>query len=309
MIRTKILAHGALALGAFAIVAILAAPSRRADAAETVRAGDPAPAAEPAPSDRAGDPSKAPDPKSLYEERVLKLPDAEEKVFRYRLLLPVDYTPDAAKGGKRWPLILFLHGAGERGEDNAAQLKFFPTDMVAAENRERYRTFILAPQCPPGRAWSARNLNELLEGKETNPAAETKAVLAMLDRTMEELPVDPDRVYLTGLSMGGFGSWYLAALEPRRWAAVVPICGGGSPKVAPKIKGIPIWVFHGGKDTVVPPRLSQEMVKALREAGGDPRYTEFEDAGHDSWTPGYRHPEFLPWLFAQRRDQKKEATK
>lgn len=360
----------ALPLGMSALVTILvlASPLRRAGAMERERAEEPAPHVVPAPPKEATPPVNAPDPTELYEARTLKLPaggrgegDAaagggEERVFRYRLLLPIDYTPDAAKDGRRWPLILFLHGAGERGDENRAQLKYFPTDMVSAESRDRYRTFILAPQCPPGRTWTARNLNELLESlearetrteeaekkeeehenqkqdeKETATAKgtdrgtqkgtakeparkpelpeETAAVLAMLDRTMEELPVDPDRVYLTGLSMGGFGSWYIAALEPRRWAAVVPICGGASVRIAPGIKDIPIWVFHGGKDTVVPPRLSREMVEALRAAGGKPRYTEFEEAGHDSWTPGYRHPEFLPWLFAQRRDGGKEVRR
>jgi predicted peptidase len=244
-----------------------------------------------------------PDPFTLYEARTFEYSGGEytKHPFPYRLLLPKDYDPTAAASTRKWPLILFLHGAGERGNENRRQLKYFPTDMVSAANRESYRTFILAPQCPRDRAWSARNLRELLgRTSRKQPVDEGKAVLQMLDKLMKELPIDPDRVYLTGLSMGGFGSWHLAALHPERWAAVVPICGGGDPATAGRIKKIPIWVFHGGKDRVVPPKLSRVMVEALKKAGGKPRYTEFPEAGHNSWNPGYRHPEFLPWLFKQR---------
>lgn len=247
--------------------------------------------------------SDSPDPEKLYEERTLVYTgeDYKDHPFPYRLLVPADYeTGSAASTEKKWPLILFLHGAGERGDDNRAQLKYFPTDMVSPENRKKYPVFILAPQCPVNRAWSARDLRQLLQGDATKVPDETRVILGMLEKVQKEFPIDPERVYLTGLSMGGYGSWYLAALEPWRWAAVVPICGGGNPEWAPKMKDIPIWVFHGGRDSVVPPARSRQMVEALEKAGGKPKYTEFPDAGHNSWTPAYRHPEFLPWLFARK---------
>jgi pimeloyl-ACP methyl ester carboxylesterase len=239
----------------------------------------------------------------LYDERELAYTGGPYKdyKFKYRLLRPADHDPAARDAGKKWPLILFLHGAGERGNDNKAQLKYFPTDMASSENRAKYSTFLLAPQCPTDRAWSAISLRDLSARFQAEPPEEEKVVLLMLDAVMKEFPVDPDRIYLTGLSMGGFASWDLAARYPEKWAAVVPICGGGDPGTAGRFKDLPIWVFHGGKDPVVPPDRSRTMIEALKKAGGSPKFTEFPDAGHDSWTPGYRLPEFLPWLFAQKR--------
>ena len=241
----------------------------------------------------------------LYEERSFVYTGGiyKEHKFPYRLLFPADYAEKKPenKVEKKWPLILFLHGAGERGADNKAQLKYFPTDMASRENRAKFPTFLVAPQCPAERAWSAASLRDVSAKFNPEPCDETKALMGMLEGLLKELPVDPSRVYLTGLSMGGYGSWDLAARYPTKWAAVVPICGGGDPATAPRFKDLPLWAFHGGKDPVVPPARSHVMIDALKAAGGSPRYTEFPDAGHDSWTPGYRHPEFLPWLFSQKR--------
>ena len=224
-----------------------------------------------------------------------------DHVLRYRLLLPVDHDPKAKSPGKSWPLVLFLHGAGERGSDNALQLKYLPEQMAQPEQRARYRAFVLAPQCPADRTWSPVDMKTMTASPSAAPFHEAKAIVRMLDRVMEEHPVDPRRVYLTGLSMGGFGAWDLAARYPERWAAVVPICGGGDPGTARKMKEIPTWAFQGAKDPVVPPERSREMVEAVRRAGGNPRYTEYPDVAHDSWSPAYGDPELLAWLFAQRR--------
>lgn len=247
----------------------------------------------------------------IYLKRSIKFTGGiyKEHSFPYRLLVPSNYKPGTKKSDKKWPLILFLHGAGERGDNNLAQLKYFPTDMASLEMRKEYQVFLLAPQCPKNRAWSAPTLRDVWKGFRPEPVEEARVVMHILDRILEEFPVDRGRVYLTGLSMGGFGSWDLAARYPKRWAAVVPICGGGDPKTVTRFKDLPIWVFHGSKDTVVPPTLSKAMVKALRNVGGTVKFTEFPDAGHNSWTPGYRHPDFLPWLFAQRRKVSAKETK
>jgi predicted peptidase len=224
-----------------------------------------------------------------------------EGTFRYRLLVPADNDLKAKEEGKLWPLVLFLHGAGERGADNEAQLKYLPADMASAENRARFPCFLLAPQCPSGRSWSDLSLQTLEATFGPEPVHEARVVLEILDTLLGEFPIDRSRLYLTGISMGGYGSWDLAARHPEKWAAVAPICGGGDPKTAPRMRDLPIWAFHGAKDPIVNVERSRAMVEALKAAGGSPKYTEFPDAGHDSWTPAYRLPEFLPWLFAQRK--------
>jgi len=224
-----------------------------------------------------------------------------DHAFKYRLLLPVDHDPKVAPSGKSWPLILFLHGAGERGSDNTRQLKYLPEQMAIPEYYEKHRAFVLAPQCPLDRTWSAIDMRTLTVSSSTEPAPEARAVLLLLDEVMEKHPIDRHRVYLTGLSMGGYGAWDLAARCPERWAAVVPICGGGDPATASRMKDLPIWAFQGAKDPVVPPERSREMAEAVRRAGGKPRYTEYPDVAHDSWTPAYRDPELLAWLFAQKK--------
>lgn len=228
----------------------------------------------------------------VYVEGSIAYTGGEYKdhVFRYRLLLPVDHDPKAAPSGRSWPLILFLHGAGERGSDNTLQLKYLPEQMALPGHRDRHRAFVLAPQCPSNRSWSS-----------PEPSHEARAVLLLLDDVMRKHPVDPRRVYLTGLSMGGYGAWDLAARHPEKWAAVVPICGGGDPTTAARMKDLPIWAFQGAKDPVVPPEKSREMVEAVRSAGGKPRYTELPDVAHNSWDPAYQDPELLAWLFGQKK--------
>ena len=130
------------------------------------------------------------------------------------------------------------------------------------------------------------------------------AVIAALEDTLKREPIDPARIYLTGLSMGGYGSWDLAARMPDRFAAVIPICGGGDGATAAKIKDLPIWCFHGDADTAVRVERSRTMIEALRAAGGAPKYSELAGVGHDSWTPAYRDPDVLAWLFAQKKPTK-----
>ncbi len=197
----------------------------------------------------------------------------------YLLYLPKGYD----ESDKKWPLMLFLHGAGESGNDLSKVKMHGPPKKIAAG--EDYPFIIVSPQSP-GRGWDPQTLN------------------ALLDDIIANYRVDEDRVYLTGLSMGGFGTWSLAAAHPDRFAAIAPICGGGDPRNASKLKDLPIWVFHGGKDPVVPLEASQRMVDALKDQGNDVKFTVYPEAGHDSWTETYDNPEFYEWLLSHERKSK-----
>ena len=197
--------------------------------------------------------------------------------LNYLLFLPADY----GKSRKSWPLVLFLHGSGESGNDLAKVKVHGPPKLVEANGPF---PFILVSPQSPGRGWNPDVLN------------------ALLGSIIKQYRVDKDRVYLTGLSMGGYGTWSLAAAHPEKFAAIAPICGGGNPADAAKLVKIPTWVFHGAKDNTVPLKRSEEMVEALKAAGGDPKFTIYPDAGHDCWTATYDNPELYQWLLAQKRN-------
>ncbi|HVA50947.1 MAG TPA: prolyl oligopeptidase family serine peptidase [Pirellulales bacterium] len=196
--------------------------------------------------------------------------------LNYLLFLPAGYD----KSDKQWPLILFLHGAGESGKDLEKVKIHGPPKIV--ENQPDFPFIVVSPQSRR-RGW--------------NP----DALKALLDEVLADYRVDRDRVYLTGLSMGGFGTWMLAAEHPDYFAAIVPICGGGDPEDAPKLKQLPIWVFHGAKDESVKLERSQEMVDALKKAGADVKFTVYPEAAHDSWTQTYENPELYEWLLSHKR--------
>lgn len=181
------------------------------------------------------------------------------------------------------PLVVFLHGAGERGHDNMQQLQTLPTQLFRSP---AFTGSVLAPQCPPGMFWGS-----------CMPELET-----LIQRTIRDHRIDPQRIYLTGFSMGGYGSWELAARRPDLFAAVVPICGGGDTKWAPSLKEIPLWAVHGVEDQTIPPHRSREMIQALQSVGGTPHYTELSGIGHDSWHHAYDpRSGILAWMFQQRR--------
>ncbi len=211
--------------------------------------------------------------------------DAANGGLDYWLYLPPGYHQNPRQ---QWPLLLFLHGSGERGTNVEAVLKHGPPKL--AQNGRQLPLIIVSPQCPPGQWWSPRLLNRLL------------------DKVCAQYRVDQNRVYLTGLSMGGFGTWSLAASAPERFAAIAPICGGGDPATAPKLRHLAIWVFHGAKDKAVPVEKSQEMVDALKAVGANVRLTIYPDAEHDSWTRTYDDPQFWEWLLAQRRKNREPSV-
>lgn len=231
-----------------------------------------------------------------YEARTFTAPAGGSIPFR--LLKPKNY--DASK---KYPVVLFLHGAGERGSDNQAQLKHGAGLFLKPEVREKFACFVVAPQCPTGQKWADVDWSaaEITQGAEYSPPM--KLVLAAMAGLEKEFSIDADREYVTGLSMGGYGTWDLITRNPERWAGAIPICGGGDKTKAPRAKDVALWAFHGGADAVVPVAQTRNMVAAIKAAGGSPLYSEYPTIGHDSWTNAYLEPELLPWLFAQKRGQ------
>jgi predicted peptidase len=234
---------------------------------------------------------------AMYEHGTVELETGEgaKRSFGYRLMRPASEA-----GNGPLPLVIFLHGAGERGSDNERQLTYLPRWMASSDHREKHPCFLLAVQCPLEEFWAPY---ERGEGKAPIPGPPTEPLLAVeraIDALLATEAIDPERIYLTGLSMGGFGTWTLASRHPERFAAVVPICGGGDAASAGKLVDIPIWVVHGTSDRVVPERLSREMVDAIKAAGGTVRYSALEGVAHDSWTPAYNRLEVISWMFKQR---------
>lgn len=210
------------------------------------------------------------------------------KTYRadYLLFLPKDYNKDTQK---KWPLMLFLHGAGERGNNVMKVAVHGPPKKV--QTQSDFPFIVVSPQCPEGARWD----NDVL--------------MALLDEVNTNHRVDAERVYLTGLSMGGYGSWSLGLSNPALFAAIAPICGGGDslkvlladPKTATSLKSLPVWAFHGGKDTVVKPEESQRMVDALRKIGNEAKLSVYPEAGHDSWTDTYNNEELYKWFLSHKR--------
>ncbi len=221
---------------------------------------------------RAGEPPMTP----VQTEEHFEAASPATNHIGYLLYLPKGYE----KSKKTFPLMLFLHGSGESGTNVAKVKKHGPPKVV--ETKPDFPFILVSPQSQ-GHGWN----NDTL--------------IALLDDLSRKYRVDKRRVYLTGLSMGGYGAWSLAAAHPERFAAVVPICGGGNPADAKKLAKLPIWVFHGAKDPTVPVQKSRDMVEAIKAARGKIKYTEYPEAKHDSWTETYDNPELYKWLLAQKK--------
>ena len=227
------------------------------------------------------------------EAREWKAPDGT--VVRYRWSAPTSIEP-----GKTYPLVLFMHGAGERGTDNAAQLKHGVLPILAASQTLNDPCFLIAPQCPDDRWWSPINRETMRLNAAGKPNSLLEAVLALVAESRKTHPIDPKRFYVTGISMGGYATWDLLGRVPQEITAAIPICGGGDPTLAEKFTNVPLWAFHGDADTVVPVKTTREMVDALEKAGGKPKMTIFPGVTHDSWTQTYSDIEVMRWLFGQR---------
>lgn len=217
--------------------------------------------------------------------------------YRYQVYVPANWTPR-----RKWPVVLFLHGAGERGRDGLLQTEVGLGSAIR-RNANRFPCVVVFPQCREGVWWS-------------DPDMEAQAMRA-LEQSIREFNGDRSRIYLTGLSMGGYAVWRFAAKYPGKFAALVPICGGIRPPAGIHVPGLdqpdnpyesvarqvgrtPVWIFHGSEDPVVPVSESRRMVAALKSLGGDVRYTEYEGVGHNSWDRAYSEPELMPWMLSKR---------
>ncbi len=225
---------------------------------------------------------------------------ADGRTLPYRVATPKE-------GPRLMPLVLFLHGSGERGDDNFLQLKNAVTQFTDNSRTEQYPAIILAPQCPKDHRWVEKDWNLDTGTREVEDPAADQLVLVreLVESYVATGNIDPQRIYLTGLSMGAFGGWHLLTMDPDRYAAAVLVCGGGNPRKAESYQSTPLWVLHGGDDPVVPVKRSREMIAAIATSGhqGDLFYTEYPGVQHDSWTPAFGDRRVHQWLFDQVRQR------
>jgi predicted peptidase len=238
------------------------------------------------------------EPETGFLNRTVKVKDV---AYRYQVYVPPNWNKK-----EKWPIVLFLHGAGERGDDGLLQTEI-GIGTAIRKKAERFPAIIVFPQCRKDLWW---------------PQEEMQAqAMAAFEQSLKEFNGDPARAYLTGISMGGYGTWALATKYPGKFVALAPVCGGIKPpsariaalavsgadgpdpyrSAAVKVGTTPVWIFHGGADPVVPPDESRKMNEALKAAGGNVKYTEYEGVGHNSWDRAYADPELMTWLLAQRR--------
>jgi predicted peptidase len=229
------------------------------------------------------------------ETKTFKASDGTEVLYRQA-------APAGLENGKKYPLVLFLHGSGARGNDNKAQLKHGVNAIFKNAGKIGEPTFLIAPQCPQGIWWTNID-NGAKRDANQKPITLLDAVLELTEDTAKNQPIDPERIYITGLSMGGFGTWAALAKKPDLFAAAIPICGGGDPKTAETFKHVPIRIFHGTDDTVVKPDGSQKMFDALKQAGSKAELTLYPGVAHNSWTQTYANEEVIRWLFNQTKSK------
>lgn len=237
---------------------------------------------------------------NLGDFQSLSLAGKNGVTLPYRLFVPKPYDP-----AKTYPLVFALHGAGERGTDNSSQLTIhrLATAWAVDSVQARYPSFILAPQCPPTPAvWVNTPFGGGSYDQSRVPLAPPlQTAVEILDSLVAKYRVDTNRLYVAGLSMGGYATWDLLTRYPRRFAAAVPICGGADTSKAPLIAHLPVWTFHGDSDRTVPVAATRQIVAALKKAGGSPRYTEYAGVDHGSWGPALQEPGLPAWLFSQKR--------
>ncbi|UCS91573.1 prolyl oligopeptidase family serine peptidase [Echinicola marina] len=239
--------------------------------------------------------------KSLFKNQVFLNKKGDSLL--YRILYPPNYDR-----GKEYPLVLFLHGAGERGHDNEKQLTHGADLFLDQENREKFPSIVVFPQCPEDKYWIDVSIRKELFGKGDpnfsqsieQPSEQLDLVNELMQKLFKAEKVDKDRLYIMGLSMGGFGTFETLGRWPKKYAAAVAICGGGNLSLAKKYAPhTAIWITHGGKDDIVPPILSKRVYEVLKEEGAEVKYTLYPEANHNSWDPTFAEPELLPWLFSK----------
>ena len=240
---------------------------------------------------------------------------AGEKIPAAQLTVPLVYmnaqgatipyrfaAPKAVEAGKKYPLVILFHGAGERGTNNVAQLVHGATDLLNYMQEKKIEGYFIAGQCPNGKQWVDTPWSQMSHTMPEKPSESMALMIELIEKTMKELPVDRDRVLVTGISMGGYGTWDIVQRHPDWFAAAMPCCGGGDTALAERIRDVPIWAFHGDQDTVVPFKRSRNMVAALWAVDGKIRYREYPGVGHNCWESTYADwNQVLAWFFAQRK--------
>ncbi|MCI0616069.1 prolyl oligopeptidase family serine peptidase [bacterium] len=242
---------------------------------------------------------------NLYQKQNFQI---DKDVMPYRILYPDHFDKT-----KKYPLVLMLHGSGERGNDNELQLTHGAWLFVDKEVRKKYPAIVIFPQCPAEDYWSNVDRQSITDGKRNyvfredgEPTPAMKMLIAFIDDFLKKPYVDQKRLYVGGLSMGGMGTFELLSRKPHLFAAAFPICGGGHPNTVKGFaKQVSLWVFHGAQDDVVPIHHSEVMVDALKKAGADVRFTVYPDVKHESWEKAFAEPDLLPWLFSNSLDSGK----
>ena len=235
----------------------------------------------------------------LYEKEIFVY---EDDTLNYRILKPLNYNPN-----KQYPVHLFLHGSGERGNDNSSQLTHGGKLFLKKENREKYNSWVIFPQCSKNDRWpslSSDQWDKSFNNNNSKPNKSLGLVIRLMDKFIEKNQVDKQRIYLSGLSMGGMGTFEILFRRPNMFAAATPICGNGIPQLAKLYADkVPLWIFHGSDDNVVSPKYSLAMAKAIIEAGGSPKMTLYENTGHGSWNNAFEEKDFLKWIHSKSNKQ------
>ena len=229
----------------------------------------------------------------IFEKHIFT---SGKDTLRYRLLRPEKEVAD-----KKYPLLLFFHGAGERGNDNELNLVHVPELLTDSAGRKKYPCFIVITQCPLDKRWVEVNWGDEKEIMPKTISITEKLTMELEDSLQKNLAVDSTRLYITGLSMGGFATWDLISRYPEKFAAAAPVCGGGDESQSEKLTHIPIWAFHGELDKTVHTSRSINMVNAVNKCGGNAKITLYENVQHNSWINAYGDPELFEWLFQQHK--------
>ena len=230
----------------------------------------------------------------LYEQKIFVI---ENDTLNYRILKPLNYDST-----KQYPVHLFLHGAGERGNDNVSQLVHGSKLFLKKESREKYNSWVIFPQAPKYDWWGYKDPYKLNYNVKESKAM--SLVVKLMDNFSKRNDVNQNKIYVSGLSMGGMGTFVILNLRPDMFAAATPICGDGDPNsVNNYAKKIPIWIFHGSDDKVVSPKKSLKMANAIIDAGGSPKITFYENVGHDSWNNAFAEEDFLKWIHSKTKKQ------
>jgi len=233
----------------------------------------------------------------LYEKETFIF---ENDTLNYRILKPLNYDPN-----KQYPVHLFLHGSGERGKDNSSQLTHGGSLFLKKENREKYNSWVIFPQCSKNDRWpsiSSDLWDQVFENKIKKPNKSLGLVIRLMDEFIEKKDVDNQRIYLSGLSMGGMGAFEILYRRPDMFAAATPICSNGITQLAKLFANkVPVWIFHGSDDKVVSPKYSLEMARAIIESGGSPKMTLYADVDHNSWDNAFAEKDFLKWIHSKTK--------